>query len=134
METAILVVLAVVILVLLMVLLAVTRPSTQLRAVAVSDEAPPVADPLVPLSSGLGEHRRATDRPVEGYCVKDRTMVEMLNPVLVALRTGRLATVGVCPLCATEVYKIEKTPEVVRARAHVREERERIRHARRETA
>jgi hypothetical protein len=71
---------------------------------------------------------------VEGYCVKDRRRVEMINPRPITMGNGRPATAGVCPHCGTRMYKIGKSYGVVEAIARVREDRERIPQGRREVA
>jgi Domain of unknown function (DUF5679) len=134
MQTVILVVLAVVILVLLVVLGALAQRLGELRTVEVPDKAvleadgpvlaPPVVDELPPVIARL----------VEGYCLREREMVEMVNPQPVALRNGKLATVGVCPHCGTTICKIEKSPPLIKHRARVPDDRERVRHRHREMA
>lgn len=42
------------------------------------------------------------------YCVKCRKKVEMKNPKAVTLKNKRPAMSGVCPHCATKVFKIGK--------------------------
>lgn len=43
---------------------------------------------------------------VQGYCVKDRKMVEMKDPKQITLKNGRPAVQGTCPECGTKVTKI----------------------------
>jgi predicted RNA-binding Zn-ribbon protein involved in translation (DUF1610 family) len=50
---------------------------------------------------------------VEGYCLKDRKKVEMMNPRLFTMKNGRPATVGLCPHCGTKIYRIGKSPAPV---------------------
>jgi hypothetical protein len=134
METAVLVVLAVVILVLLVVLGALTRRLRELHAVEVPDMAVREADAPATAVPVVDEHPPVVARLVEGYCLRDREMVEILNPQPVALRNGRLATVGVCPRCGTTICKIEKSPALIKHRARTPDDRERVGHGRREMA
>jgi hypothetical protein len=122
METVVLVVLAVVILVLLVVLWALAQRLGELRTVE------------VPVTAVLEADTPVVARLVEGYCLRDREMVEIVNPQPVALRNGKLATVGVCPRCGTTICKIEKSPALIKHRARVPDDRERVRHGRREVA
>ena|ERR1700674_2011746 len=134
METVVLVVLAVVILVLLVVLWALAQRLRELRTVEVPDMAVLEADAPVLAPPAVDEHPPVVARLVEGYCLRDREMVEMVNPQPVALRNGKLATVGVCPRCGTTICKIEKSLALVKHRARVPYDRERVRHGRREIA
>jgi hypothetical protein len=45
---------------------------------------------------------------VEGYCMKDKRMVEMKDPQAVTMKNGKPATRGVCPNCGTTIFKIGK--------------------------
>ena len=45
---------------------------------------------------------------VEGYCFKDKRMVEMKDPQAVTMKNGKPATRGTCPNCGTTVFKIGK--------------------------
>ena len=45
---------------------------------------------------------------MEGYCFKDKKMVEMKDPVAVTMKNGKPATRGTCPNCGTTVFKIGK--------------------------
>jgi hypothetical protein len=134
METVVLVVLALVILVLLVVLWALAQRLGELRAVEVPDKAVLEADALVLAPPAAVEHPPVVARLVEGYCLRDREMVEIVNPQPVALRNGKLATVGVCPRCGTTICKIEKSPALIKHRARVTDDRERVRHGRRAMA
>lgn len=49
------------------------------------------------------------DDPIEGYCMSDREMVEMEEPVAVWTRKGQPATRGVCPICGGTVFRLGKT-------------------------
>ena len=71
---------------------------------------------------------------VEGYCVKDRKRVEMINPHPITMVNGRPAMAGVCPDCGTRIYKISKSYGVVQAIFRVRDDGERISRGRREVA
>ena len=46
--------------------------------------------------------------PVEGYCLKDKKKVEMVDPQPITMKNGKPATVGTCPICGTKIYKIGK--------------------------
>lgn len=46
---------------------------------------------------------------IEGYCMRDRETVEMLNPTPVWTRKGQPATRGDCPLCGGVVFRLGKT-------------------------
>ena len=72
---------------------------------------------------------------VEGYCVKDRRRVEMVNPHPITMGNGKPATAGVCPHCGTKIFKIGRSYGVVEAIARVvREDRDPIPQGRREMA
>jgi hypothetical protein len=45
---------------------------------------------------------------VGGYCVKCRATREMQDTEAIAMKNGRPATQGVCPVCATKVFRIGK--------------------------
>ena len=45
---------------------------------------------------------------MEGYCLKDKRKVEMVNPTPITMKNGKPATVGTCPNCGTKIYKIGK--------------------------
>jgi hypothetical protein len=47
--------------------------------------------------------------PIEAYCVRCRTSIEMEEPTAVWTRKGQPATRGVCPLCGGVVFRIGKT-------------------------
>lgn len=47
---------------------------------------------------------------VTAYCVKCRKKVEMKNPSVVTLKSGRPAMKGICPVCGTKVFRIGKPP------------------------
>lgn len=42
------------------------------------------------------------------YCMKCRKKVEIKNPTRVTLKNRRPATRGVCPVCGTKVFRIER--------------------------
>jgi hypothetical protein len=71
---------------------------------------------------------------VEGYCMKDRKRVEMVNPHPITMANGRPAMAGVCPHCGTKIFKISKSYGVVQAIFRLRDDRERIPQGRREMA
>jgi hypothetical protein len=81
-----------------------------------------------------GSQPLAVNWLVEGYCVKDRRRVEMVNPHPITMVNGRPAMAGVCPHCGTKIFKISKSYGVVQAIFRVREDRERIPQGRREMA
>jgi hypothetical protein len=43
---------------------------------------------------------------MQGYCVKCRTKREMKTPKTITMKNGRPATQGVCPVCATKMFKM----------------------------
>jgi hypothetical protein len=43
---------------------------------------------------------------MQGYCVKCRTKREMKSAKAITMKNGRPATQGVCPVCATKMFKI----------------------------
>jgi hypothetical protein len=45
---------------------------------------------------------------LEGYCLKDKKKVEMVDPQPITMKNGKPATVGTCPNCGTKIYKIGK--------------------------
>ena len=45
----------------------------------------------------------------EAYCVKCRAKREIKNPKEVTLKNGRPAMKGVCPVCRTKMFRIEKS-------------------------
>jgi DNA polymerase II large subunit len=45
---------------------------------------------------------------VTAYCVKDKKVVEIKNPVEVTLKNGRPAVKGTCPHCGGTVFRIGK--------------------------
>jgi hypothetical protein len=71
---------------------------------------------------------------VEGYCVKERRRVEMINPRPVTMVNGRPAIAGVCPHCGTKIYKISKAYGMAQAIFRAREDGERMPEGRREMA
>jgi hypothetical protein len=76
----------------------------------------------------------AVDWLVEGYCVKDRKRVEMVNPHPVTMVNGKPAIVGVCPHCGTKMYKIGKSYGIVQAIFRAHDDREQLPQGRREMA
>ncbi len=40
------------------------------------------------------------------YCMKCRKKVEIKNPKKIKMKNGKPATQGVCPKCATKVFRI----------------------------
>ncbi len=45
---------------------------------------------------------------MQGYCVKCRASREMRNTRSIRMKNGRPATEGVCPVCATKMFRIGK--------------------------
>ena len=45
---------------------------------------------------------------MQAYCVKCRKKVEIKNPKAMTMKNKRPATQGVCPSCATKVFRIGK--------------------------
>ena len=46
---------------------------------------------------------------MQGYCMKCRTKREIKNPMAITMKNGRPATQGVCPVCGTKMFKIDKS-------------------------
>ncbi len=44
----------------------------------------------------------------EGFCVKCRKKVKLVNAQIVTLKNRRRAVVGTCPTCGTKVYRFIK--------------------------
>lgn len=44
----------------------------------------------------------------EAYCMKCRSKREIKEPKSVVLKNGKPAIQGVCPVCGTKVFRIEK--------------------------
>lgn len=131
MDTTTLVILGVLILAVIITLLLLAQLlKVDSRFVTVPDQGISPADKAVPSLPAERLHPLAVNWLVEGYCVKDRKRVEMMNPYPIVLKNGKPATVGVCPLCATTIYKIGNLTAVARAP----EDRERIQQGRRELA
>jgi hypothetical protein len=129
-----LVILAVFIVVVIVTLSAFALRLNQLESRFVDARAVRDAEPVVPALQAESVHPLGVDWLVEGYCVKDRKKVEMMNPHPVTLKNGTPATEGVCPDCGTKIFKISRSYAVVEARARVPEDRERIPRGRREMA
>ena len=45
---------------------------------------------------------------MQGYCVKCRSQREMKSTKATTMKNGRPATQGVCPVCATKMFRIGK--------------------------
>lgn len=43
---------------------------------------------------------------MQAYCVKCRTKREMKNAKKITMKNGRPATQGVCPVCASKMFRI----------------------------
>jgi len=80
-------------------------------------------DPLVLTLPAESEGPPAARRLVEGYCVRDKKKVEMVNPQPTTLKNGTLATFGLCALCGTQIYKIDRSILVPQHRERVQEGR-----------
>jgi len=46
---------------------------------------------------------------MEAYCVKCKSKKEMADPMPVTMKNGKPATQGVCPTCATKIFRIGKS-------------------------
>ncbi len=123
METATAVMLGVFILVVLITLFALVFRLEQLESRVVE----------VP-EQGVRSEPLAVHWLVEGYCVKDRRRVEMMNPHPILMVNGRPATAGTCPHCGTKIFKISKSFGVVEAIARRREDLQLVANGRREVA
>lgn len=55
------------------------------------------------------EHYDDADEPIEGYCVRCRTTIEIESPVAVWTRRGMPATRGECSLCGGTVFRMGKS-------------------------
>jgi DNA polymerase II large subunit len=42
----------------------------------------------------------------QGYCVKDKEKVEMVDPKPITLKNGRAALSGTCPKCGGKIMRI----------------------------
>lgn len=47
--------------------------------------------------------------PIMGYCMRDRQMVEIVNPQAVWTRKGQPAVRGECPICGGVVFRMGRT-------------------------
>ncbi len=45
---------------------------------------------------------------MEAYCVKCRSKREMRGTQAIAMKNGRPTTQGVCPVCSTKMFRIDK--------------------------
>ncbi len=45
---------------------------------------------------------------MQGYCVKCRTKRDIKNAKAITMKNGKPATQGVCPSCATKMFRIGK--------------------------
>jgi hypothetical protein len=43
---------------------------------------------------------------IQGYCVKDKKMVDIKNPEAYLMKNNRPAMRGTCPDCGTKVFRI----------------------------
>ena len=46
---------------------------------------------------------------MEAYCVKCRAKREIKNAKAITMKNGKPATQGVCPKCATKMFRIGKS-------------------------
>ena len=67
---------------------------------------------------------------MEGYCLKDKRKVEMVDPQPITMKNGKPATVGTCPICGTKIYRIGKSTAPVEDRVRVPVDREWIQQGR----
>ena len=42
----------------------------------------------------------------QGYCVRDKKMVDIQNPQQITMKNGKPATQGTCPTCGAKVTRI----------------------------
>ena len=49
---------------------------------------------------------------MEAYCMKCRTKREMKDPHSVTLKNGRPAVQGVCPVCGTRMFRLQKRQKI----------------------
>ncbi len=45
------------------------------------------------------------------YCVKCRAMKEMKAPRAVTIKKDKPATQGICPICGTKMFRLDKAEE-----------------------
>src|ERR1700686_1480333 len=50
---------------------------------------------------------------MEGYCLKDKKKVEMVDPQPIRRKNGKPATVGTCPICGTKIWRSGKSTQSV---------------------
>jgi len=43
---------------------------------------------------------------LQAYCVRCRKLREMKSPQKVTMKSGRLATKGICPICGKKMFRI----------------------------
>ena len=55
------------------------------------------------------QDRQVEHLDMEGYCLKDKKKVEMVDPQPITMKNGKPATVGTCPICGTKIYRIGKS-------------------------
>ena len=46
---------------------------------------------------------------MQGYCVKCRTKREMSDTKSITMKNGKPATMGICPVCETKMFRIGKS-------------------------
>ena len=46
---------------------------------------------------------------MQAYCMKCRTKREIKDPKKIAMKNGRPAMQGVCPVCGTRLFRIVKS-------------------------
>jgi Domain of unknown function (DUF5679) len=52
----------------------------------------------------------AASATVQGYCVKERKKVEIVDPQAVKTKNGRDAVRGKCPDCGASIFRMGKLP------------------------
>ena len=59
-------------------------------------------------SKNIAKEKQKEGMMATAYCMKCRKKREIKNPRRVMLKNRRPATQGVCPMCGTKVFRIEK--------------------------
>ena len=53
-------------------------------------------------------HAKRGGEQMQAYCMKCRTKREMKDTKAIIMKNGKLATQGVCPVCGTKMFRIQK--------------------------
>ncbi len=74
--------------------------SNEIGHIMLAENAP--AQPLRKVGTAISVSKNA------GYCVFNKTKVEMVDPQAIVMKNGKPAVKGKCPLCGGQVFKIGK--------------------------